>query len=113
MICDIGKMGEFDEVAERTVRTLKRKYPHQDIKLVLVLPYLTKQVQDKEINDKYNEIIITEEAETAHYKKAITVRNRRMVDRSDYVIAKIWRDFGGAYSTIKYAQKIGKTVIHL
>lgn len=48
-----------------------------------------------------------------HYKAAIQKRNRWMVDQSDFVLSGIYRDFGGAYQTIRYAKRIGKTVIDL
>jgi hypothetical protein len=34
-----------------------------------------------------------------------------MIDWSDYLIAFVYRDFGGAYETLKYARKIGGIVI--
>ena len=36
-----------------------------------------------------------------------------MVDRADCLIAYLFRDFGGAYETIKYAKNQGKPVINL
>lgn len=49
----------------------------------------------------------------AHFKRAHTVRNREMVDRSDLVIAYIIRKNGGTYQAVDYAEKIGKKVINL
>ena len=61
----------------------------------------------------YDWIIIPEELSGVHPKAAITMRNRWMVDASDYVIACVRRDFGGAYETVKYARHIGRTVFDL
>jgi nucleoside 2-deoxyribosyltransferase len=61
----------------------------------------------------YDEIIIPEELCGVHYKAAIQKRNRWMVDRADCLIAYLFRDFGGAYETVKYAKKQGKPVINL
>ena len=49
----------------------------------------------------------------ANYKAAIQKRNRWLVDRADFLIAYLFRDFGGAYETVKYAKKQGKPVINL
>ena len=61
----------------------------------------------------YDEIIIPTVLAGVHYKAAITMRNRWLVDRVDCVIAYVYRDFGGALETVKYAQKQGKPVINL
>lgn len=36
-----------------------------------------------------------------------------MVDRADCLIAYLFRDFGGAYETVKYAAKQGKPITNL
>lgn len=110
LICYVGGMGEFDRLAERASLSWRRLHPEKTLELYLVLPYMKKAVQDREDMARYDDIIIVEEAETAHYKRAITIRNRWMVDRSDAVIARIWRDFGGAYNTVAYAEKCGKNL---
>jgi len=55
----------------------------------------------------YDEIITPAELCGVHYKAAIQKRNRWLVDQTDYVIAFIYRDFGGAVETVKYARKQG------
>ena len=32
-------------------------------------------------------------------------------EHTDYLIAMVWRDYGGAYNTLRYAQKINKQII--
>jgi hypothetical protein len=61
----------------------------------------------------YDDIIIPEVVTGVHYKSAITKRNRWMVDECDYIVTFVYRDFGGAYDTKKYAIKHGKTVIEV
>ena len=61
----------------------------------------------------FDDILIPAELVEIHYKRAIPARNRWLVDNSDYLIAMVWRDFGGAYTTLRYAQKQGKKIILL
>lgn len=110
-----GDMGEFDRMCSAAVRTAKRRHPELDIKLMVVLPYMMAKVNtDKDFyKNLYDEIIIPMELSDAHYKSAITKRNRWIVDRSDCLIAYVHRDFGGAYTTMKYAYRKQKEVINL
>lgn len=105
-----GGMGEFDELFARTVRSMKRECP--SLRLVLVAPYLTERLNmDKAFYEAiYDEILIPAELDGVHPKAAIGLRNRWMVDRSDIVIAALYRDFGGAMEAVRYAERIGKIV---
>lgn len=111
----LGGMGQFDDMGSSAVRAAKYRHPEKHIALVLVLPYMTNRLNtEKEYYHwKFDQIIIPEELDTAHYKSAIGLRNRWMVDQADIVIAYIHRNFGGALATVKYAQKQGKPVINL
>ena len=99
-----GGMGEFDALFARTVRVLKRDYPA--LRLVLVMPYLTRRlIADKAYYETlYDEILIPAELEGVHPKKAIGLRNRWMVDHSNFVVAALHRNTGGAAKAIRYAQ---------
>ena len=110
-----GGMGQFDSMGAKAVRAAKRRHLNKLITLALVLPYMSNRLNtDKEYYQLYyDQIIIPEEAVIAHYKAAIQIRNRWMVDQSDAAIAYVCRDFGGAFSTVGYAEKQGKPVINL
>lgn len=109
----VGDRGDFDRHAAGAVRSLKYKYPN--IKLVLVLPYFTNKLNEyKEIYKMdYDSIYIPTELADVHPKGAITKRNRIMVDESELIICYINRDFGGAYDTVKYAERQNKNIIHI
>ena len=64
----VSNYGAFDSLAASVVQKLKVNYP--EIKLILVLPYLTKAVNENNelIHDKFDEIMLPEyeyEEETA------------------------------------------------
>lgn len=61
----------------------------------------------------YDDVIIPTELMGIHYKGAIKARNRWIVDNSDIVIGYSIRDYGGAYTALKYAEKLGKKTIYL
>ncbi len=111
----VGGMGQFDDMGADAVRAAKRRHPEKCITLALVLPYMSNRLNtDKEYyRFYYDQIIIPKELDTAYYKAAIQLRNRWMVDRADTVIAYIYRDFGGAPVTVRYARKKGKPVINI
>ena len=106
-----GGMGEFDALFARTVRVLKRDYP--SLRLVLVMPYLTRQVTTEKAwyESQYDDILIPAELVGIHPKAAITLRNRWMVDRSAFVVTALRRDYGGAAEAVRYAENRGKVVV--
>lgn len=63
--------------------------------------------------DMFDEVLIPAKSDAAHYKAMITVRNKWMVDNSDYIITYIRRDHGGAYNTNKYAENKNIEIINL
>ena len=106
-----GGMGEFDSQFATAVRLCK--IYNKDVKLILVKPYFSNELNvNKEYYEYYyDDIFIPEELADSHYKAAITKRNRWMIDQSQIILSGVYRDFGGAYETIKYAQKTDKRVI--
>ena len=106
-----GGMGDFDGKFASAVRTLKRKYP--DIKLLLIKPYFSGELNTNKEYYKYmyDEVVIPDVVASVHPKSAITKRNRWMVEESDFIVSYVTRDFGGAYTAIKYATKLGKKTI--
>ena len=106
-----GGMGDFDGMFSSAVRTLKRKYA--DINLLLVKPYFSGELNTNKAYYEYmyDEVVIPDVVAGVHPKSAITKRNRWMVEKSDIILYYIQRDFGGAYTAIKYATKLGKKTI--
>lgn len=115
MTCYVGGKGEFDALCASAVRTLKHRHPDKAISLVLVLPYMEQRLNtDKEYYESsFDEILIPIELAGIHYKQAITACNRWMVDRADCLIAMVWRDHGGAYQTLKYAERRRKRIFRV
>lgn len=111
----VGKNGEFDQLCASSVRRVKRNYRDDNSSLILVLPYLTADYSNNQesYNDYYDEVEICRESYNAHFKNAIQLRNRYMVDRADMIICNIEKRSGGAYQTIKYAEKKGKEIINI
>ena len=61
----------------------------------------------------YDEIEICEAASRSHPKNAIQIRNQQMVDRSDLVVFYVDHSSGGAYQTLRYAQRKNKALLNL
>ena len=108
-----GGMGDFDGQFATAVRGFQRQY--KDIKLVLVKPYFSNELNTNKYYYEmvYDDVIIPDVLAGVHPKSAITKRNRWMVENSDFIIAYVHRDHGGAYSAVRYANKIGRPVYNL
>lgn len=111
----VGRDGEFDLLASSAVRRAAQKYGQGNTHLTLVLPYDRADYWDnrESFEDYYDEVEICGASASAHFKAAITIRNRELVDRSDLVVCAIEHKSGGAYRAVKYAQDCGKTVVNL
>ena len=59
------------------------------------------------------EIELCSAAAGSHPKGAIQIRNRQMVDRSDLVVFCVDHSSGGAYQTLRYAQRKKKETLNL
>ena len=111
----VGREGEFDILAASVVKRVKKQMDYGNCSLVLVLPYMKAEFRDneKDFLDYYDDVEICEQSAKAHYKSAMQIRNRAMVDRSDLVICCIQHKSGGAYKTVRYAERIGKQILYL
>lgn len=111
----IGRNGEFDQRVSSTVRRVKREYRDDNSSLMLILPYVIAEYLNNQesFEDYYDEIELSATASKAHPKAAIQLRNREMVDRANLIICFIDHESGGAYQTVKYAEKQGKMVTNL
>ena len=111
----VGRDGEFDQLVSSAIRRCKREYRSDNSAHIWVLPYLTAEFRDNEesFRDYYDEIEVCEASAVGHYKNAYQTRNRAMVDRADLIVFCIQHESRGAWQTMKYAKKQGKTCINL
>ena len=111
----VGRNGEFDQFVSSAVCRAKRNYRDDNSFHVLVLPYPTAEYQNnvEYFEEYYDEIEICQASTKAHFKSAIHIRNREMVDRADLIVCCINHQKGGAFLTIQYAQKQNKQIINL
>lgn len=109
----VGRNGDFDLMAASVIRKLKKETGNDNIYLTLVLPYETAELRNNtEAFESYYDSIEISEA-TQNFKYAIVARNRDMVDRADLVVVYVKHESGGAYQSLKYAEKNEKRIINL
>lgn len=111
----VGRDGDFDQIISSTVKRLKHLIRDDNSSLIWVLPYSTAEWRNnqKSFENYYDVIEICEEAANSYPKSAFQVRNRWIVDHSDMVVFYVNRKVGGAYQTMRYAQKKNKFYINL
>lgn len=107
----VGDQGEFDQMATICIRRAKKNVRNDNSSLNLVLPYSRANMGFVEKN--FDSIIVPHELQGIHPKRAISARNRWMVDRSDLLISYVTRHNGGAWQTHTYAQKKRIEIINL
>lgn len=108
-----GNYGGFDRCAASAIGEVKKTYTH--IKLVLILPYLTKAVSDykEEHYEKYDAIVIADMPEKTPARLRIIKANEYMVDNCDFVICNVEHSWGGAAKTREYAKRKGREIWNL
>ena len=111
----VGRGGDFDQIVSSAVKRLQRRIRDDNSALVWVLPYPTAELRNHEesFSAYYDKIEICDAAQNSYPKRAYQIRNRQMVDRSDLVVFCVEHNSGGAYQTMRYAQKQGKQIINL
>ena len=111
----VGREGEFDILAASVVKRVKKQMDYANCSLIWVLPYMKAEFRDNEKNflEYYDDVEVCEQSSKAHFKSAMQIRNRAMVDRSDLVICCIKHKSGGAYKTVQYATKQNKDIFNV
>lgn len=102
----LGGYGTFDSMAAMAVRELKFTYPH--IRSSLVLAYL-----NRDYNAELYDDTIYPPLERVPLRHAISQRNRWMVDTADVVVSYVIHSYGGAATTLRYAERKCKRIIRL
>jgi len=95
-----GGQGGFDRMCAGCVKKLKQEYPQ--IRNILVIPYLTFSIFDKEY---FDEIVYPDGFEKYHFKAAIPARNKYMVNNAAYAVCYVTHGWGGAAKTYEYAKR--------
>ena len=103
----VGHDGDFDILAASVVKRCQREIRDDSSNLIWILPYSTSNYRKNEFSYRsyYDEIEVFPNA--GHYKSAFQSRNRFMIDRSDLVLCCIERDSGGAFQSVRYAERMG------
>ena len=111
----IGRDGEFDQLVSSAVRRCKKTFRDDNSALVLVLPYMTAEYRNntRSFDEYYDAVEICSESSDKYFKSAHQVRNRTMVERSDLVVFCVEHNYGGAYTTMRYAMKKEVNYINL
>ncbi len=110
----MGVHGEFDSLALRACRKLRKDYPQLQIEVVLT--DMRAVNNSGEGNFPYSDVnTVMYYIEEAHYKRRITYSNRMMIDACDalicYVDEKAFRS--GAKTAMRYAVRKGLRIINL
>ena len=100
----LGGYGGFDRMALTVVN--KAKEAHPGVRAILVLPYLDRSMD----LDAYDGSVYPP-LEKVPRCYAISRRNRWMVDQADVVVAYVIHEWGGAATTLRYAEAKKKTII--
>ncbi len=100
----LGGYGGFDRMALSVVNRTKEVHP--GLRAILVLPYLDRSMD----LDAYDGSIYPP-LEKVPRRYAISRRNKWMVGQADVVVAYVIHEWGGAATTLRYAEAKKKTII--
>ena len=102
----LGGYGDFDTLAAVVLSELKQDWP--DMERILILPY-----PDRKADMTLYDSTLYPPLENVPKRFAISHRNKWMIDKSDYVIVYVKRNFGGAVQFYEMAKRKGKKVINI
>ena len=109
----VGNYGSFDKLSAKAVREIKSKYPK--IKLNLIIPYLTSEINEfKESYYKnYDNILVADIPSEIPKKLHIIKCNQYMIEKSQFLICYVNHSWGGASKTLEFAKRKNIKIINL
>ena len=111
----VGRDGEFDQLVTSATLRCRKRLDTANYSVIWVMPYLKSDyIKNRESYDSYYDSVeVYELSANAHPKSAIQICNRAMVDRSDLCVFYVTHKGGGAYQTLRYAEKADANIINL
>lgn len=111
----VGRDGEFDQIVSSAVLRLKKRMGSDNCSLTWVMPYLKADYANNQesYDSYYDSVEICDKSAHTHPKSAIQIRNKEMLNRSDLCVFYVTRKNGGAYQTLRYAEKAVANIINL
>lgn len=111
----VGRDGEFDQLVTSAILRCRKRLDTANCSVTWVMPYLKADyVKNSDSYDNYYDSVeVCEQSANAHPKAAIQIRNRAMVDRSYLCVFYVTHRSGGAYQTLRYAERTGANIINL
>lgn len=100
----LGSQGNFDRMALGVLKELRNE--GVTVEYAVVLPYHPSVCKSCDMGES----MYPEEMEGIHPKYAISRRNEWMLKQSEYVICYVKHTWGGAYTFMKKAVRLGKKV---
>lgn len=112
--CYLGAHGRFDEICASACKELKNE--GLPIERVYVSPYITLAEQakiDELIKSGAYDTSIYPPIESSPPKFAILKRNEWMIANASLIISFVHHEYGGAYTSLKIAKRMKKTIINV
>ena len=108
----VGNYGDFDRISTKVINKLKLKHP---VKLILVIPYLTKEINENKnyYQNNFDEICIADISNNTPKKLQIIKSNEYMINKSNFLLCYVNNNWGGAYNTLKYAKQKSKFIFNI
>ena len=114
-VCEffVGNYGDFDALSAKAVREIKKDF--SDVKLILVIPYLTAEIENNKeyFYSHFDAILIADIPENTPERYRIIKCNQYMTDKSEYIVTYIRYSTGGAIKTYQYAKRKNKNILCL
>ena len=111
----IGRDGDFDQIVTSAIRRYKKSNDTANCSLTWVMPYMKAEYKHSQesFESYYDSIELCEVSAHDYPKAAIQIRNRAMIDRADLCVFYVIEKKGGAYKTLRYAEKTNVDIINL
>ena len=107
----IGNDGDFDHMATSAIRRLIQCCGKENITINLVFAYPKADIDMLE--KQFDSVIIPPTLHHVYPKAAIKKRNEWMVEQAQLLLCYVEKQSGGAYTAMKYAERLGKEIINL
>ena len=103
-----GGRGNFDKLCAKIVANVRQRAPQ--VMLTLARAYMPKE--NEELPRYFDDSVYLLERRVPP-RFAIAETNKMIVQKTDIIISGVLFSFGGAYQAVRYAEHLGRTIIHV